>query len=328
MDVTLASLGCSTVPVTGSVSTTGTFVANADGSYTDNTRTTGSVTFPLAASCLSISSTPVTCEKAGSIFPALGWTTSACTTTNGQCNCSLSADQAGGLGLVSDLVTPQGKYTTSVNTLSTGDGNYSYCASGATLTLTPQMATALTGSVVLTKSGTGAGGGSSMGGAGGSGGSPAMAGNGGTTPMGGAGGSGGSAGGSQTGTLPCDIYAAANNKCVAAHSTIRALFGAFSGNLYQVKRASDSTTKDIARTIGRTERQIWRIIQNLKEGGMLRLRKNGRRHHFTINFDAPLLHPTIENLSLRSLMEDAVEQVLSQAPDICQKTNLSGQLPD
>ena len=245
MDVTLASLGCSTVPVTGSVSTTGTFVAKADGSYTDNTRTTGSVTFPLAASCLSISSTPVTCEKAGSIFPALGWTTSACTTTNGQCNCSLSADQAGGLGLVSDLVTPQGMYTTSVNTLSTGDVSYNYCASGGTLTLTPQMATALAGTVVLTKSGTGAGGGTSMGGAGGSGGSPAMGGNGGTTTMGGAAGSGGSAGGAQSGSLPCDIYAAANNKCVAAHSTIRALFGSFSGNLYQVKRASDSTTKDI-----------------------------------------------------------------------------------
>jgi hypothetical protein len=43
---------------------------------------------------------------------------------------------------------------------------------------------------------------------------------------------------------PCDIYAAANTPCVAAHSTIRALFGAYTGNLYQVKR-SDGTTKDI-----------------------------------------------------------------------------------
>ena len=44
---------------------------------------------------------------------------------------------------------------------------------------------------------------------------------------------------------PCDIYAAANTACVAAHSTVRALLGSYSGNLYQVKRASDSTTKDI-----------------------------------------------------------------------------------
>jgi hypothetical protein len=32
---------------------------------------------------------------------------------------------------------------------------------------------------------------------------------------------------------------------VAAHSTVRALFGSYSGKLYQVKRASDGTTKDV-----------------------------------------------------------------------------------
>ena len=44
---------------------------------------------------------------------------------------------------------------------------------------------------------------------------------------------------------PCDIYAAGNTPCVAAHSTTRALYGAYNGPLYQVKRASDNTTKDI-----------------------------------------------------------------------------------
>ncbi|MFB9451261.1 RICIN domain-containing protein [Dactylosporangium vinaceum] len=49
-----------------------------------------------------------------------------------------------------------------------------------------------------------------------------------------------------TGTRqPCDIYAAGGTPCVAAHSTTRALYAAYSGNLYQVKRASDSTTKNI-----------------------------------------------------------------------------------
>ena len=57
----------------------------------------------------------------------------------------------------------------------------------------------------------------------------------------GAGGTGGAAGG----TLPCDLYAAGNTPCVAAHSTVRALFGAYAGSLYQVERASDKTTKDI-----------------------------------------------------------------------------------
>ncbi|WP_445028467.1 arabinofuranosidase catalytic domain-containing protein [Streptomyces sp. SAS_270] len=46
-------------------------------------------------------------------------------------------------------------------------------------------------------------------------------------------------------SLPCDIYASAGTPCVAAHSTTRALFAAYSGSLYQVKRASDSTTANI-----------------------------------------------------------------------------------
>src|SRR5580693_7163082 len=44
---------------------------------------------------------------------------------------------------------------------------------------------------------------------------------------------------------PCDIYAAASTPCVAAHSTTRALYAAYDGPLYQVKRASDSTTTDV-----------------------------------------------------------------------------------
>jgi hypothetical protein len=47
------------------------------------------------------------------------------------------------------------------------------------------------------------------------------------------------------GTGPCDIYASGGTPCVAAHSTTRALFGAYNGALYQVRRSSDNTTRDI-----------------------------------------------------------------------------------
>jgi non-reducing end alpha-L-arabinofuranosidase len=53
------------------------------------------------------------------------------------------------------------------------------------------------------------------------------------------------AGGSTALTGPCDIYGSGNTPCVAAHSTVRALYGTYSGNLYQVRRASDKATKDI-----------------------------------------------------------------------------------
>src|ERR1700743_1525661 len=50
---------------------------------------------------------------------------------------------------------------------------------------------------------------------------------------------------SAAGTGPCDLYAAGGTPCVAAHSTTRALFGSYSGRLYQVRRASDGATTDI-----------------------------------------------------------------------------------
>jgi hypothetical protein len=44
---------------------------------------------------------------------------------------------------------------------------------------------------------------------------------------------------------PCDIYASGGTPCVAAHSTVRALYSSYSGNLYQVRRASDNTTRNV-----------------------------------------------------------------------------------
>ena len=61
------------------------------------------------------------------------------------------------------------------------------------------------------------------------------------TAAGGATGSGGSGA-----TGPCDIFATGNTPCVAAHSTVRLLFSTYSGPLYQVRRASDGKTQDIA----------------------------------------------------------------------------------
>ncbi|MBS2967043.1 cellulose binding domain-containing protein, partial [Actinocrinis puniceicyclus] len=44
---------------------------------------------------------------------------------------------------------------------------------------------------------------------------------------------------------PCDIFAAGGTPCVAAHSTTRALYAAYNGPLYQVRRSSDNSTRDI-----------------------------------------------------------------------------------
>ncbi|WP_201520367.1 arabinofuranosidase catalytic domain-containing protein, partial [Klebsiella pneumoniae] len=44
---------------------------------------------------------------------------------------------------------------------------------------------------------------------------------------------------------PCDIYATGGTPCQAAYSTTRALFEAYDGPLYQVQRASDSTSLNV-----------------------------------------------------------------------------------
>src|SRR4029077_16626632 len=45
LDGMYLSLGCSKIPVTGALTTSGTFTANADGTYIDDTTTTGSANF-------------------------------------------------------------------------------------------------------------------------------------------------------------------------------------------------------------------------------------------------------------------------------------------
>lgn len=47
------------------------------------------------------------------------------------------------------------------------------------------------------------------------------------------------------GAGPCDLYASGGTPCVAAHSTTRALYSTYNGTLYQVRRSTDNTTRDI-----------------------------------------------------------------------------------
>jgi non-reducing end alpha-L-arabinofuranosidase len=256
LDLSLVGAGCATAPVTGSLTVSGTWTANSDGTYADNTMTTGEEQFTLAPSCLVISSTQTDCNGAASIISSLGYSSVTCTAAaGGGCTCAATVKQSGGLGLVSVFAATSGNYQTSGNVVSVdGQLPYSYCASGSTMTWTPQTTSpTTTGSIAFQKSG-GAGGmgagGTNAGGTGGDGASGMSAGGtsaGGTSSM--AAGSGGMAGGGTAGggstTAPCDIYSGAGTPCVAAHSSVRALFAAYSGKLYQVRNAS-GTTKDIS----------------------------------------------------------------------------------
>ncbi len=255
LDVFLTSLACATVPATGQLETTGSIEFRADGTYSDNTTTTGFVSFPLDAACLAISGIDVECSRTSSIFMGLGWTEAVCSGDAGACNCELSVEQDGGMGMPLSYTEPTGTYSTMDTMLKAMNAEYQYCSAGDTLTVTPTMQ-ALTGTIELQKEGSevnptpdnGMGGDTGMepvGGEGGmmSGGEGGAGGMEGPVEVGGAGGEGGDP---PVGDVigPCDIYEAAGTPCVAAHSTVRALFGAFDGDLYQVKR-QDGMLEDI-----------------------------------------------------------------------------------
>src|SRR5262249_42876376 len=142
LDLSLVGAGCPTEPVTGSLLVTGTWTANADGTYRDDTVTSGTEQFDLEPSCLVISSTPVTCDGAANIIKNLGYASLTCTpTASGGCACSATVQQTGVLGVVSVSPTPNGSYATSGSTLTVsgdvGDTSYAYCDAGSTLTVTP-----------------------------------------------------------------------------------------------------------------------------------------------------------------------------------------------
>jgi hypothetical protein len=231
LDLASLGAGCVSAPVTGFLQVTGTWTAKANGTYLDNTITSGSEQFTLAASCLVVSSTPVACAPMASFLIGLGYASVSCmSAVGGGCNCTATIQQTGGLGLLSADPQASGTYQTSGNVVTADNtAQYSYCVSGNKMTWTPKSASpTTTGTVVFQKGGS--------------------TGSGGTGGSGGAGGYGGAAGaGGSTGTPmgPCDIYAADGGPCVAAHSTVRALLGAYSGPLYQVRKTSDGTTKDI-----------------------------------------------------------------------------------
>jgi DNA-binding MarR family transcriptional regulator len=78
--------------------------------------------------------------------------------------------------------------------------------------------------------------------------------------------------------------------------------------IYCIAAAPDCTTKEIAEALCVTTRTVWGIIGDLRRAGMIRVRKEGRRHHYTVNPDAPLRHPTLKRFTLRAILGDITAQ--------------------
>jgi hypothetical protein len=247
MDMSSLGIGCKSAGITGSLKVTGTWSAKSDGTYSDNTVTTGDEQLSLPASCREISGTTTTCKNIAAGLAGFFDTISCTDAAGGGCACAATIKQAGWPGWVSVGASASGSFKTASNVIFIDDeAQYSYCVAGSKMTWslkTPGAGSTVTGTIAFQSGsvpgsgGAGSGGASGKGGSTGAGGASAggNTGSGGTTSSGGATGTGGS---TSQGTGPCDIYAAANpsTPCVAAYSMGRVLYSKYTGPLYQVRK--------------------------------------------------------------------------------------------
>jgi DNA-binding transcriptional ArsR family regulator len=76
--------------------------------------------------------------------------------------------------------------------------------------------------------------------------------------------------------------------------------------LFYVAVNPDCTIREIADDMSLTQRTVWGLIGDLRRAGMLNVRREGRRHHYTVNLDATFKHPTLTGLPLRTIMGELV----------------------
>lgn len=84
--------------------------------------------------------------------------------------------------------------------------------------------------------------------------------------------------------------------------------------LFYIAVNPDCTIREIADDMSLTQRTVWGLIGDLRRADMLKIRREGRRHHYTVNLDARFKHPTMTGVSLRTIMADLVDR-FAQGPE-------------
>lgn len=65
----------------------------------------------------------------------------------------------------------------------------------------------------------------------------------------------------------------------------------------------DQRVRDMAASIGITERAVHRIIHDLDEAGYIEISKEGRRNHYKIISKKKLRHPVENKVSIGNLLD-------------------------
>ena len=82
--------------------------------------------------------------------------------------------------------------------------------------------------------------------------------------------------------------------------------------LFYVAVNEGCTIREIAEAMSLTRRTVWGVIGDLRRADMLHVRREGRRHHYSVNLDAPFKHPVLNGFSLRTILGELIEQASRQ----------------
>src|SRR5437773_1173402 len=70
-----------------------------------------------------------------------------------------------------------------------------------------------------------------------------------------------------------------------------------------LQRDPDARYRDIAQTVGITERAAQRIVADLIESGYVESERVGRRNHYRVNADIAMRHPAQEGHDIGELLQ-------------------------
>ncbi|MFI6299455.1 helix-turn-helix transcriptional regulator [Nonomuraea sp. NPDC050790] len=84
--------------------------------------------------------------------------------------------------------------------------------------------------------------------------------------------------------------------------------------LLEIARNPEARQREIADSIGITERTVHAVVHDLHEAGYLTRERVGRRNHYTLNADQHLRYPTEADLPVRRLIDMFSERDLPTGP--------------
>ena len=82
--------------------------------------------------------------------------------------------------------------------------------------------------------------------------------------------------------------------------------------LFYVAVNPDCTISEVADAMSLTRRTVWGVVGDLRRAGMLDVRREGRRHHYTVNLDGPFKHPVLNGVTLEVILGELVARTTKQ----------------